>query len=294
MLRMNVELVPKIVLMGYVEYKSPWIHFFRNTDEHILYIVKSGELHLRENGVEYVLRRGDSLLLEPGLDHEGTRKATCDYYYFHFRHPEMVAAPALDPVELAKQALLENRADSEEESHYYFPKFHTIFDKTGFRQTVHAMNELLLLYRRKHYNRGLTALRFSELLIELSRDYFLHMLQHEGGKGSKAVAKVHALLDYIHTHYTDKIGSGLIEREFESNYDYLNRIFKETTGYTITRYVNKVRIQHAQELIRATHMSFGEIGYLTGLNDPYYFSKVFKQFTGVSPGQYYKQVREPE
>lgn len=292
MLRMNVELVPKIMLIGYVSYTTPWIHFYRNTDEFVLYIVKNGELHLKENGVEYVLKRGDSLLLEPGLDHVGTRKATCDYYYFHFKHPDMTAAQVLHPIELAKDILLEDNAKREEAISCYFPKFHTLSEKNSFHQMTHAMNELLLLYRRKHYNRGLTALRFSELLIELSRNYFLLMLQNAGGKRSKATAKVHALLDYIHQHYTDKIGSGLIEREFESNYDYLNRIFKEITGYTITRYVNKVRIQHAQELIQATHMTFGEIGYLTGLNDPYYFSKVFKQFTGLSPAQYYKQVRE--
>jgi len=292
MLKMNVERVPKIMLIGYVSYTAPWIHFHRNTDEHILYIVKNGELHMREDGRDYVLKRGDSLLLEPGLDHEGTKKAACDYYYFHFRHPGLSSAEDLNPVELAKSILLEEQSDPEEETTYYFPKLHSLSDKTSFSQMMHALNELLILYRRKHYNRGLTALRFSELLIELSRDYFLHKLRHEGGKGSKAVAKVHALLDYIHQHYTEKIGSAMIEREFESNYDYLNRIFKETTGYTITRYVNKVRIQHAQELIQATHMSFGEIGYLTGLEDPYYFSKVFKQFTGVAPGQYYKQVRE--
>lgn len=292
MLKMNVGLVPKILLIGYVSYKSPWIHFHRNTDEQILYVIKNGELHMKENGVEYVLRRGDMLLLEPGLDHEGTKKATCDYYYFHFKHPEMSAAAEQDPFSLAKSILLEDSGGLEDETGYYFPKRHTLSDKNSFHQTMHAMNELLLLYRRKHYNRGLTALRFSELLIELSRDYFLHVLQNERGKGSKAVAKVHALLDFIHLHYTEKISSELIEREFESNYDYLNRIFKDITGQTITRYVNKVRIQHAQELIQATHMSFGEIGYLTGLNDPYYFSKVFKQFTGVSPAQYYKKVRE--
>ncbi|MFD0588987.1 helix-turn-helix domain-containing protein [Paenibacillus sp. GCM10027627] len=289
---MNIEIVPKMTLMGFVSYKAPWIHFHRNTDEHILYIIKSGELHLKENGNEYVLRRGDMLLLEPGLDHVGTKKASCDYYYFHFKHPGMEGDSEQNPIEIAKRMLLEEDTEHQTEKGYFFPKHHTLSDKNSLHQTMHAMNELLLLYRRKHYNRGLTALRFAEMLIELSRDYFMHTLKAKGGTGSKAAAKVHSLLDYIHRHYTEKIDSSLLEREFESNYDYLNRIFKKTTGYTITRYVNKVRIQHAQELIQATHMNFGEIGYLVGLGDPYYFSKVFKQFTGLSPVLYYKKVRD--
>jgi Response regulator containing CheY-like receiver domain and AraC-type DNA-binding domain len=291
MLAVNVELVPAIKLMGYVSYSTPWMHFKRNTDEYVLYIIKNGELHMREEGVDYILRRGDMLLLEPGLEHEGTRKALCDYYYFHFKHPDMSALSVDNVAELARRSILEDAGEGDEQPVCHFPKHFSLSDKNGFHQTMHAMNDLLQLYRRKHFNRGLTALRFSELLIELSRAYFLNVLRSDKGPGSKAIVKVHALLDFIHRYYADKITSRLIEKEFESNYDYLNRVFKEFTGYTITRYVNKVRIQHAQELIQATHMSFGEIGYLVGLDDPYYFSKVFKQHVGLSPMQYYKKVR---
>jgi AraC-like DNA-binding protein len=293
MLEMNVERVPKIELMGFVSYGTPWIHFFRNTDEHVLYVIKSGELHMREAGRDYVLRRGDMLLLEPGLDHEGTRKASCDYYFFHFRHPGLrKAGGELDPAELARDYLLGETDAHGEIPLHYFPKHCRISDKNSFQPLMRSMNELLLLYRRKHYSRGLTALRFSELLIELSREYLLGVLGREGGKGSKAVSKVHALLDYIQQYYTGKLTSGQIEQKFEANYDYLNRVFKEHTGDTIMRYANKIRIQHARELIRATTMGFGEIGYLVGLEDPYHFSKVFKQYVGLSPMQYYKQVRE--
>lgn len=293
MLEMNVERVPKIELMGFVSYGTPWIHFFRNTDEHLLYVVKSGELHIREADREYVLKRGDMLLLEPGLDHEGTRKAMCDYYYFHFRHPGLrAAAEEVDPAGLAREYLLGEGDGQEDIPLHYFPKHCNIADKNSFQLLMRSMNELLLLYRRKHDSRGLAALRFSAFLIELSREYLLGVLGHEGGKGSKAASKVHALLDYVQQHYTGKLTSGGIEAHFEANYDYLNRVFKEHTGDTIMRYANKIRIQHAQELIRATTMGFGEIGYLVGLEDPYHFSKVFKQYAGLSPMQYYKKVRE--
>lgn len=60
MLAINVELMPKIKLMGFVSYKQPWIHFKRTTHECILYFIKSGELHLRENGIDYILKKGIS------------------------------------------------------------------------------------------------------------------------------------------------------------------------------------------------------------------------------------------
>lgn len=294
MLMINAEQVPAVTLIGYVSYTTPWIHFQRNTDEYVLYIIKNGDLHLRENKVNYHLKRGDMLLLEPGLDLVGTKKATCDYYYFHFKHSTMNREHVSNAADLAKSMLFEEQ-EVDKKPLYYIPKYCTISDKSSLSQTLHASNELWRLYLRKqHFNRGIAALHFLELLIELSRHFFLHTLQQSSSKGSKAAIKVHALLDYIHQHYTEKMNSSIIEQEFDSNYDYLNRIFKELTGYTIAKYVNKVRIDHAQELIKATHMSFSEIGYLIGLDDPYYFSKVFKQFTGLSPAQYYKQARTNE
>ena len=121
----------------------------------------------------------------------------------------------------------------------------------------------------------MTALKFMEMLIELSRESLFDELE-KNSPHTKSYMKVHALLDYIHEHYAEKIISSDIEQRFECNYDYINRVFAKLTGHTIMRYVNQVRINHAKELIEATHLSFGEIGYLTGLDDPFYFSKVFK------------------
>ncbi|GJM73552.1 hypothetical protein HMSSN036_57680 [Paenibacillus macerans] len=58
MLAINIEVMPKIKLMGFVSYPNPWIHFKRTINEHILYFIKSGELHIRENGVPYILKKG--------------------------------------------------------------------------------------------------------------------------------------------------------------------------------------------------------------------------------------------
>ncbi|WP_372661612.1 helix-turn-helix transcriptional regulator [Cohnella sp.] len=300
MLAINVCIVPKIKLMGYISYKNPWIHFKRNLNEYVLYFIKSGELHLQENGCSFILKRGDIFILEPFLDHEGTEKHVCDYYYIHFEHPDIQSLQIEDLLPLAKSFILEDNQTAKESDFdnmqnndtCYFPKYYTLTNKNSLHQTFHAMNEMLQLYKRKHYNRSLTALKFSELLIEVSRDNLMNKLQGNNRKNTKSFKKVHALLDYIHQYYTRKITSIDIERELECNYDYLNRVFNEVTGHTITRYINLVRINHAKELIEATHLSIGEIGYLTGLEDPFYFSKVFKKYVGLSPIQYDKKIRE--
>ena len=38
--------------------------------------------------------------------------------------------------------------------------------------------------------------------------------------------------------------------------------------------------------------TYQEIAYLVGIDDRYYFSKLFRRITGMSPSEYYKEVRK--
>jgi AraC-type DNA-binding domain-containing proteins len=289
MLAVNMELMPRINLIGFVSYTSPWIHFKRNVNEYVLYIIKSGELHIEENGVRYILQGGDVFMLEPNLDHEGFEKHICDYYYIHFLHSDIQHVRIDDLEAYAKGVFLEEQ-EREMEPVSSFAKHFNLADKTARAHMYNHLNEMGQLYRRKNYNRSLTALKLSELFIELSRAYLQKHLQSSMKRTTKGAIKAYELLDFIHQHYPDKITGSDIEARFDCNFDHMNRMFNKITGYSITHYVNKVRVNQAQELLRTTHLTVGEIAELVGFNDIYYFSKIFKKYVGFSPA-YYKGTR---
>ncbi len=73
--------------------------------------------------------------------------------------------------------------------------------------------------------------------------------------------------------------------------DYVRRIFKQKTGYTPKAYLNNLRIEKAKELLsdKTGNYNVKQTAAACGFNDQYYFSRMFKRETGVSPNRYKKQ-----
>lgn len=63
---------------------------------------------------------------------------------------------------------------------------------------------------------------------------------------------------------------------------------KKITGYSPKEYIKLKRIKRAAELISTTNMPIGEIGFSVGIEDPLYFSRVFKQVYGMPPTEWRK------
>ena len=68
--------------------------------------------------------------------------------------------------------------------------------------------------------------------------------------------------------------------------NYLSSLFKKQMGCSFIEYVNRKKIERACELIDRDEHHIYEIAFMLGFDSPYYFSKVFKRITNVSPSEY--------
>ncbi len=97
---------------------------------------------------------------------------------------------------------------------------------------------------------------------------------------------VHMAKRYIHEHYREKLTLSDIAEHLKISSGYLSTSFSTCTNRTVSDYIAEVKIEHAKELIDSGEYLIYEIANQLGFENAYYFSKVFKKITGMSPKNY--------
>ena len=77
---------------------------------------------------------------------------------------------------------------------------------------------------------------------------------------------------------------------FGYNSAYLGKIFSKTLGENFNTYIDKIRINHAKELLIEDKYKVYEIAEQVGYKNVDYFHKKFKKYVGVSPAEYRKSL----
>lgn len=95
--------------------------------------------------------------------------------------------------------------------------------------------------------------------------------------------------EYIRTHLGEEINRGTVAGQVFLNPDYLARIFKKETGKSIGAYLMEKRLHEAKKLLVQSHTHINEIAQQVGYDNFSYFSQIFKEKTGTTPGEYRKQ-----
>lgn len=155
-------------------------------------------------------------------------------------------------------------------------------------------------YITKPFNVSLLLARISKL-IEL-RDKLRQKYSNEPGlahsiictndKDQKFSAKLNEVLN---EHMTDTEFS---VNDFAGIMGLGRTVFykkvRGVTGYSPYEYLRVMRLKKAAEMLLTEDLTIAEVAYSVGINDPFYFSKCFKNQFGVSPSAYRKKLPEGE
>lgn len=91
---------------------------------------------------------------------------------------------------------------------------------------------------------------------------------------------------YIHEHYREKLALSDIADALNISPGHLSTTFSRYMDQTLSDYIAEVKIEHAKGLLDQGQYLIYEIADQLGFENAYYFSKVFKKVTGMSPKSY--------
>ena len=150
---------------------------------------------------------------------------------------------------------------------------HYGFDKTELSEKYAGLNQSLP---------DLDSIR--RLIQPLCRMLELLYLQFRNkSRESEPDSVYKKIFDYLYEHLSEDISLSDIANACHYSQSYIRHIFKKETNYTISRYLNILRITKAKQLLLTTNLPISEIALIVGYNDPNYFTNTFRKITDFSP-----------
>lgn len=120
--------------------------------------------------------------------------------------------------------------------------------------------------------------------LEQFQQQVCQMLEESTAGRSKWM--IQTALQYIEEHYESRITLQEVSEMLGISAGYLSSLFSQNMGKTFSDYVNWVKIQHAKLLLEEHQYMVYEVAEMLGFENAYYFSRVFKKVTGMTPKEY--------
>lgn len=223
-------------------------------DFHILY-VETGACHVYFEGVHAELLKGQYILYAPGQKQEysfseSTHSLTY-WVHFHGTHAENILA----------DCNLKSGIHTAQNTHAA---------EKAFRRLVHAV----------HPASGIGESRKSGLLLSL-----LCALAESDDDANMPEA-VQTAVQHLQTNFTEHIETKALAEMCNLSESRFLHVFKKHVGTSPRQYLLILRTERAKELLLTGKLSVFEVASMVGFEDAFYFSRIFKKITGLSPRAY--------
>lgn len=147
--------------------------------------------------------------------------------------------------------------------------------------------EYLALFLQLHaaFERGLVGykLKCQSVLLDLLHLLAHHLQRQESIEKNDAIYRA---IFFIENHCSEELDLDALARMCSLCHSAFRSHFRATTGMSPIRYKNRLMMKKAAELLRTGDFSVSEVARAIGIEDIYYFNRMFKQFYGMPPGKY--------
>ena len=263
---------PIVCGCGFLAASESFYHADRVLDFNILIYVVDGTIYVSEEDTDYEINSGELLFLKSGRRHFGKREIArgTKWFYAHFYldEPDEDCAP-FEP-------------DASSLGAYEPISFSAVLPKklSGLRKS-RTEQRLSELAEYCNSGDGLKRMRINGMFSSLLTDIALE--RYSGKRTDTLSDRICAWLD---EHSGEAFSSARLEREFFLSYKRMAAVFRKEQGMTMQQYHTGRRMSRACFMLRSTLIPIGEIADTLGYDDPLYFSRCFRVYSGMSPRSY--------
>ncbi|MGO4729597.1 helix-turn-helix domain-containing protein [Paenibacillus sp. 2KB_22] len=263
------------------------IGYFSMTDDHLhdhyeLYYLLSGERIYFIRDRTYRVKAGDLVFVDRNTVHKTLESGMPDHERMVlYLKPELFAAMAISTelVEALKEPFC-----------WEIPiiRFPSQVTEVLERMVSEMVDEML---RPQPGSNLLLRHRAIEVLLQAYRNQHLGRLCSDD-REPVLHPKTQAVVRYLNENYQKPLTLPEVAGMFRISPHYLSRLFKQTTGFTFSDYLNLLRVKEAQRLLRESEESITDIAWLAGFSNFSHFGKMFKRTVQVAPRVYRQEYKE--
>lgn len=282
----------KYISSGNLVSEDGFVHPRRNLDTFVLLLGLKGEMYVSQGGHHFVLSPNTYVILFPGMEHYGAKpsQGELSYLWCHFQ----LTNRCCEYMQTEEVIQLINNAINEKRENLLLDVY--ILSEYG-RLPEHGRAELLFhqvldIAKERPYSHFSSDYALSLLMLEVSNQFFRFAVR-ESVERTKTKMRIYEITEWLRTHHNESCSLQDLGQRFGYHPAYLSASFKKSTGMTLVRYVTKLRVASARQLLLKTEMSIAEIASACGFSDDKHFMKVFKAQEFTTPSQYrYSFVRK--
>ena len=234
-------------------------------DQYVLIYCAGGCGWYQVNGKEFQVKKDQFFILPAGRPHIYGTNEQWTIYWVHFRglHAPIFAKDMLTPkdINVTSGSRISDRISLFEEI------LSTLQTGSGIEDLRYASSLLHHFLASMRYLGQFRRSKMTNLGNQTVVDAAIHYMQENIGNHIK-LADVAQYVGYSQSH--------------------LSQLFHKQKGQSPVAFFNQLKIEYACRLLRETDMKINQICFKIGIEDPFYFSRLFAKFTGLSPSAYRK------
>lgn len=163
---------------------------------------------------------------------------------------------------------------------------------TTFKRCLNTNNKTLNQFVKEYPNAidefmEAAAAKFSEKAFSLFELIFNYCNKDKFSLESSTASQIFI---YIHKHFDKDLSLTDIANHFNLSESYVSKLLKNSLDINFKQYVNTLKVKRAKELLSQKTYKVHEVATIVGCNNTNTFIRIFKQFIGVSPGEYLKSL----